>query len=61
MENNMKTILINCSGTGFGQEAAFRLAEKGFEVIAAVEIYVQEQPVKREAAARSVALRGEKL
>jgi NAD(P)-dependent dehydrogenase (short-subunit alcohol dehydrogenase family) len=61
MENNMKTILITGAGTGFGQEAAFRLAAKGFEVIAAVEIYAQVQPMKREAAARGVALRVEKL
>lgn len=57
----MKTILITGAGTGFGQEAAFRLAAKGFEVIAAVEIYAQVQPMKREAAARGVALRVEKL
>ena len=57
----MKTILITGAGTGFGQEAAFRLAAKGFDVIAAVEIYAQVQPMKREAAARGVALRVEKL
>ena len=35
----MKTILITGAGTGFGNEVAFRLAAKGFYVIAAVEIY----------------------
>jgi hypothetical protein len=38
-----------------------RLAEKGFDVIAAVEIYAQVQTLKREASARSVKLRVEKL
>lgn len=38
-----------------------RLAEKGFEVIAAVEIYAQVQTLKREAATRGVSLHVEKL
>ncbi len=38
-----------------------QLAEKGFEVIAAVEIYAQVQPLKREAASRGVSLQVEKL
>ena len=38
-----------------------RLAKKGFEVIAAVEIYAQVQTLKREAAARGVSLQVEKL
>ena len=38
-----------------------RLAGKGFHVIAAVEIYAQVQTLKREAAARGVALQVEKL
>src|SRR5271166_3167274 len=38
-----------------------RLAEKGFDVIASVEIYAQVQTLKREAAARGVSLRVEKL
>ncbi len=38
-----------------------RLAEKGFDVIASVEIYAQVQILKREAAARGVSLRVEKL
>ena len=57
----MKTILITGAGTGFGHEVSLRLAEKGFDVIAAVEIYAQVQTLKREAAARGVRLRVEKL
>jgi NAD(P)-dependent dehydrogenase (short-subunit alcohol dehydrogenase family) len=57
----MKTVLITGAGTGFGFEVAMRLAEKGFNVIAAVEIYAQVQPLKRAAAARNVHLQVEKL
>ncbi len=57
----MKTVLITGAGTGFGHEAAMRLAEKGVDVIASVEIYAQVQPMKRQAAARGVKLRVEKL
>src|SRR5215470_14232514 len=57
----MKKVLITGAGTGFGYEVAMRLAEKGFDVIATVEIYAQIQTLKREAAARDVALRVEKL
>ena len=46
----MKKVLITGAGTGFGHEAAMRLALKGFDVIAAVEIYAQVQKLKREAA-----------
>jgi NAD(P)-dependent dehydrogenase (short-subunit alcohol dehydrogenase family) len=38
-----------------------RLADKGFDVIATVEIYAQVQTLKRQAAARGVTLRVEKL
>jgi len=58
---NMKTILITGAGSGFGHEVSLRLAEKGFDVIAAVEIYAQVQTLKREAAARGVRLTVEKL
>jgi NAD(P)-dependent dehydrogenase (short-subunit alcohol dehydrogenase family) len=61
MESAMKKVLITGSGTGFGQEVAMRLAEKGFDVVAAVEIYAQVQTLKRQAAARNVHLQVEKL
>jgi NAD(P)-dependent dehydrogenase (short-subunit alcohol dehydrogenase family) len=57
----MKKVLITGAGTGFGHEVAMRLAEKGFDVIATVEIYAQVQTLKREAAARGVSLQVEKL
>src|SRR5215467_6690347 len=57
----MKKVLITGAGTGFGHEVAMRLAAKGFDVIAAVEIYAQVQTLKREAAARGVSLKVEKL
>jgi NAD(P)-dependent dehydrogenase (short-subunit alcohol dehydrogenase family) len=57
----MKKVLVTGAGSGFGLEAAMRLAEKGFEVIAGVEIYGQVQPLKRAASARGVKLQVEKL
>ena len=57
----MKKVLITGAGTGFGHEAAMRLAEKGFDVIGAVEVYAQVQTLKRQAAARGVTLKVEKL
>jgi NAD(P)-dependent dehydrogenase (short-subunit alcohol dehydrogenase family) len=57
----MKKVLITGAGTGFGYEAATRLAEKGFDVIAKVEIWSQVQTLKRQAAARGVNLTVEKL
>src|SRR5215831_2515777 len=57
----MKKVLITGAGTGFGHEVAMRLAQKGFHVIAAVEIYAQVQTLKREAAERGVTLQVEKL
>jgi len=57
----MKKVLITGSGTGFGHEVAMRMAAKGFDVIAAVEIYAQVQTLKRQAAARGVSLHVEKL
>jgi NAD(P)-dependent dehydrogenase (short-subunit alcohol dehydrogenase family) len=57
----VKKVLITGAGTGFGYEVAMRLAEKGFEVVAAVEIYAQVQTLKRQAAARGVSVQVEKL
>lgn len=57
----MRKVLITGSGTGFGHEAAMRIAEKGFEVIASVEIWAQVQTLKRQAAERGVNLQVEKL
>jgi len=57
----MKKVLITGAGTGFGHEVAMRLAKKGFDVIAAVEIYAQVQTVKRQAAERGVSLQVAKL
>jgi NAD(P)-dependent dehydrogenase (short-subunit alcohol dehydrogenase family) len=57
----LRKVLITGAGTGFGHEAAMRLAEKGFDVIAAVEIYAQVQTMKRQAVERGVTLRVEKL
>ncbi len=57
----MKTVLITGAGTGFGNEAAFRLAEKGFDVIATVEIYPQIEVLENQAKERGVKLKIEKL
>jgi NAD(P)-dependent dehydrogenase (short-subunit alcohol dehydrogenase family) len=57
----VKRVLTTGAGTGFGHEAAMRLAEKGFDVIASVEIWAQVQTLKRQAAERGVDLRVEKL
>jgi short-subunit dehydrogenase len=57
----LRKVLITGAGSGFGHEVAMRLAEKGFDVIASVEIYAQVQTLKREAAERGVSLQVEKL
>jgi NAD(P)-dependent dehydrogenase (short-subunit alcohol dehydrogenase family) len=54
-------VLITGAGSGFGHEVAMRLAKKGFDVIAAVEIYGQVQTLKHQAAERGVSLQVEKL
>ena len=57
----MKTVLVTGAGTGFGNEAAFRLAQKGFDVIAGVEIYPQIEIVENQMNERGIRLRVEKL
>ena len=57
----MKRVLITGAATGLGYGVAMQLAEKGFEVIAAVEIYGQVQPLKRDVAARGLKVQVEKL
>jgi NAD(P)-dependent dehydrogenase (short-subunit alcohol dehydrogenase family) len=57
----LRKVLITGAGSGFGHEVAIRLAEKGFDVIASVEIYAQVQTLKRQAAERGVSLQVEKL
>src|ERR1700758_2631362 len=59
--DHMKRVLITGAGTGFGHEVAMRLAAKGFDVVASVEIYAQVQTLKRQAADRGVTLQVEKL
>ncbi|MER6439534.1 SDR family oxidoreductase [Streptomyces sp. NPDC001185] len=60
-DSSLKKVLLTGAGSGFGFEAAMRLAQKGFDVIAAVEIYAQVQTLKWQAAEREVQLRVEKL
>lgn len=57
----MKKVLITGAGSGFGHEVAMRLAEKGFDVIASVEIWSQVQTLKQQAAERGVDVQVEKL
>ncbi|MFG2692947.1 SDR family oxidoreductase [Kitasatospora sp. NPDC048407] len=57
----LRRVLVTGAGTGFGLEAAMRLAEKGFDVIAGVEIYAQVQTLKWQAVERGVELQVEKL
>ncbi|MBS1103796.1 SDR family oxidoreductase [Gluconobacter sp. Dm-62] len=57
----MKTILITGAGTGFGHEVALRLAAKGYDVIAGVEIAAQIHAISEDARKRGVSLRVEKL
>jgi short-subunit dehydrogenase len=59
--STLEKVLITGAGTGFGYEVAMRLAEKGFDVVAAVEIYGQVQTLKRQAEERGVTLQVEKL
>jgi NAD(P)-dependent dehydrogenase (short-subunit alcohol dehydrogenase family) len=61
VSTGLRKVLVTGAGSGFGHEVSMRLAEKGFDVIAAVEIYGQVQTLKRQAAARGVRLQVEKL
>jgi NAD(P)-dependent dehydrogenase (short-subunit alcohol dehydrogenase family) len=56
-----KRILITGAGTGFGRGAALGLAQKGHDVTAAVYEPQQSADLKKEAAARAITLRVEKL
>jgi NAD(P)-dependent dehydrogenase (short-subunit alcohol dehydrogenase family) len=60
-ESAVKKVLITGAGSGFGHEVAMRLAQKGFDVIAGVEIWAQVQTLKWQAAERKVDLQVEKL
>jgi NAD(P)-dependent dehydrogenase (short-subunit alcohol dehydrogenase family) len=55
------TVLVTGAGTGFGFEVALRLADKGLDVIAGVEIVAQIHALEQEARRRGVSLRIEKL
>ncbi|WP_323118241.1 SDR family oxidoreductase [Burkholderia alba] len=56
-----KRILVTGAGSGFGREVALRLAAHGHDVTAGVQITPQITELAREAAARGVELRVEKL
>ncbi|MGP6146798.1 SDR family oxidoreductase [Jeotgalibaca sp. A122] len=56
-----KTILITGAGTGFGKNIAFRLAEKGHDVIAGVEVMSQVSALEKEAREKGLELRLEQL
>ena len=57
-----KTILITGAGSGFGEGAALGLAEKGYNVIATVQIAAQVTPLREKAKALGLnALRVERL
>lgn len=55
------TVLVTGAGTGFGYEVALRLAAKGIDVIAGVEIVAQVHGLEQEARRRGVSLQIEKL
>lgn len=57
----LKKVLLTGAGTGFGLETAMRLAAKGFEVVASVQIWSQKQTLERQALERNVSLQVEKL
>jgi NAD(P)-dependent dehydrogenase (short-subunit alcohol dehydrogenase family) len=60
-EKSMTTILITGAGSGLNNGAALALAERGYDVIAGVEIYPQLRALEIQAKARGVQLRIEKI
>lgn len=57
----MKTVMITGAGSGLNHGAAFELAERGYDVIACVEIYPQVRALELLAKERGVKLRIEKI
>ena len=57
----MKTIMITGTGSGLNNGAAFELAERGYDVIACVEIYPQVRLLELQAKQSGVTLRIEKI
>jgi NAD(P)-dependent dehydrogenase (short-subunit alcohol dehydrogenase family) len=57
----MKTVMITGAGSGLNHGAAFQLAERGYDVIACVEIYPQVRALELLAKERGVKLRIEKI
>ncbi len=56
-----RTVLVTGADSEFGSEVAFRLAERGLDVIATVKAHPQISRLKQQAAHRGVRLRPEKL
>ena len=57
----MTTVLITGAGSGLNNGAAIELAERGYDVIACVEIYPQVRALEIQAKERGVKLRIEKV
>jgi NAD(P)-dependent dehydrogenase (short-subunit alcohol dehydrogenase family) len=57
----MTTVLITGAGSGLNNGAAFELAERGYDVIAGVQIYPQVRELELQAQQRGVKLRIEKI
>jgi short-subunit dehydrogenase len=57
----MTTVLITGAGSGLNNGAAFELAERGYDVIACVQIYPQVRLLELQAKKRGVRLRIEKI
>ena len=56
-----KRVFISGAGSGWGREAALRLAKKGHQVIAGVEIWPQVTSLREFADKQKISLRVEKL